>query len=345
MKLSPDKLATHLKSGRLAPVYLIAGDEPLQVNEAADAIRVAATAAGFSERERHVAERGFDWGGFAAGSANLSLFAERRLVELRLPTGKPGLQGAKVISEFVANIDPDTLLLILTPKLDRSGAAAKWVKAVEKTGAMLQLWPVGPGELPAWIRARMRAQGLRPSADAVNALAERVEGNLLAANQEIEKLKLLHGEGDVDLTAVAQSVADSARYDVFQLGDAALVGDLARALRVLAGLRGEGMEPPLILWMLVREIRTLASLAWQVEQGGRVDQVIADAHVWSNRRALVRRALGRFTKAARLHALLKRAARADRVIKGQLRGNGWEELTSIVAGLAGMGRPATPRQN
>ncbi|MEL6208978.1 MAG: DNA polymerase III subunit delta, partial [Pseudomonadota bacterium] len=289
MKIGADRLSGHL-AGTLADVYLVAGDEPLLVDEAADQIRRKAREQGFDERERHVAASGFDWDAILAGGANLSLFASRRLIELRLPTGKPGQKGGRIIAEMAADVPPDTCLVILTPKLAREQLSTKWVKAVEKSGVLVQVWPVPVAQLPRWIEQRMRARGLEPAGDAVAILADRVQGNLLAADQEIEKLRLANGEGTVDGAAVAQSVADSSRFDVFALGDSALLGDTPRAVRILDGLRSEGVEGTLIVWALTREARALAAILAAVENGASLDQAMAAQRVWSNRTTLVARA-------------------------------------------------------
>ena len=333
MKLRADALSGHL-SGTLAPVYLVGGDEPLLVDEAADQIRRAARAKGFEERERHVAATGFDWDGLAAGGANLSLFASRRLVELRLPTGKPGQKGGRVLTEMAQNPPEDTCLVVLTPKLAREQLSSKWVKSVEKHGVLVQIWPVPLGQLPRWIEQRMRARGLEPSGDAVAILADRVQGNLLAADQEIEKLRLAHGDGPVDGAAVARSVADSARFDVFALGDSALLGDTARAMRILDGLRSEGVEGTLIVWAMTREVRTLCAILAAVESGTTLERAMAAQRVWSNRTTMVARAARRLRRSATAYRLLALCAQCDAAVKGQMYGvDPWERLTALIAAV------------
>ena len=196
MKIQANQLSAHLKKS-LAPCYLVSGDEHLLVAEALDAIRAAARERGFSMRELHVATTGFDWPQLTASTGNLSLFAEQRIVELRLPTGKPGRVGGAAIIDLVGQAGPDTLFIVTTPKLDRGTAASKWAKAIDKAGVTLTIWPVSLRELPGWIANRMQRAGLKPDRDAVALIADRVEGNLLAANQEIEKLRLVLGEGAV----------------------------------------------------------------------------------------------------------------------------------------------------
>jgi DNA polymerase-3 subunit delta len=306
MKLTVDALAAHL-ARELLPVYLVSGDEALLTGEAADAIRAKARAAGFTDRAVHFIERGTSWGDVRAESSNLSLFATRRLIELRMPSGKPGTSGGAVIRELIERRDTDTLILILTDRLDRDAQGADWVRAVEAHGAWLPVWSVDRARFPAWLTARARRAGLELEGEAAQLLADRTEGNLLAAHQEIERLRLVAGAGAgagarrLDAAAVAASVADSARFDVFKLGEAAQSGDAARTLRILNGLAGEGAEPTLVLWALIRALR----------QGGGGG-------------------------GARARALIERARRADRAIKGQLRANAWDELALLAAGLCGV---------
>ncbi|MEM6639568.1 MAG: DNA polymerase III subunit delta [Pseudomonadota bacterium] len=339
MKLSASRLADHL-SGSLADLYLIAGDEPLLVDEAADQIRRRARDDGFDERERHVAAAGFDWDGLLASGANMSLFASRRLIELRLPTGKPGQKGGRLLAELAANKPDDTCIMIFTPKLGRDQMTAKWVKAVEKHGVLVQVWPVSASELPRWIDDRMRRRGLNPVGDAVAILADRVQGNLLAAEQEIEKLRLALGEADIDAEAVARSVADSARFDVFALADSALLGDASRALRILDGLRSEGVEGTLIVWALAREARTLAAILTAVDNGTSLERAMAAQRVWSNRTTMTARAVRRVRSKTRAGEVLALAAQCDAAVKGQLYGvDPWERLTALVVALCHPERP------
>ncbi|MDJ0940791.1 MAG: DNA polymerase III subunit delta [Woeseiaceae bacterium] len=332
MKLQANQLAAHLKNN-LASCYLVSGDEPLLVDEALDGIRAAARERGFTARELHVATTGFDWSQLAAAGSNLSLFAERRIVELRLPTGKPGRAGGQAIVDFTAALSPDLMLVVVTPKLDRSSAASKWAKTLDTAGASVPVWPVGVRELPGWVADRMRRVGLKPSREAVAMISDRVEGNLLAAQQEIEKLRLLLGEGEVSAEDVSNAVADSSRYDVYKLADAALAGDAKRALRILDGLREEGVEPVIVVWSLTRELRTLARIADML--GARVDlgTAMQQSGVWRNRQGLVRSAIGRQSR-AQILKLLKACGRADATAKGQAPGDPWEKIAEIVLGLS-----------
>lgn len=332
MKINVNQLSTHLQKN-LAPCYLVTGDEHLLVDEALDAIRAAAREQGFTSRDLHVATTGFDWMQLRDSGANLSLFAEKRIIELRVPTGKPGRAGSQAIADFVDVTDSDLLFIVVAPKLDRNSQSAKWVKALEAKGVSIPVWPIGLRELPGWIAERMRRTGLEPDRDAVTLITDRVEGNLLAAGQEIEKLRLILGEGKVTAHDVGDAVANSSRYDVFKLVDAALAGDAKRALRILSGLRAEGIEPVIVVWALTRELRTLASLTDTVAQGADLANGMRKNRIWQNRQALVRNCIGRH-KHGDFHQLLKSASRADQAAKGQTSSDPWQISTDIVLGIS-----------
>ena len=323
MKLTSDSLATHLAE-RLLPVYLVSGDEPLLAAEAADAVRARARGAGFTEREVHFIERAADWDEVRASAANLSLFGARRVVEIRLTSARPGAAGNATLVALLEARDPDTLFLILTPRLDRDAQGADWVRSVEAHGAWVQIWPIDSHRLVAWLRGRCRRMKLDASDEALELLAARTEGNLLAANQELTMLALLSPEGRVTPETVLAGVADSARFDVFGLGEAVLAGEAARALRVLAGLRAEGTEPTLVLWALSRALRDV----WSARGGERPP-------AWQQRhRAALEQALRRASRLP-FTALALRAARVDRMIKGRVVGDAWDELALLAAEICG----------
>ncbi len=332
MKIRANQLSSHLKNS-LAPCYLVTGDEHLLVAEALDEIRKAARETGFGNRELHVAATGFDWNQLTASTGNLSLFAEQRIVELRLPTGKPGRTGGQAIVDLVEQAGPELLFIVTAPKLDRSAAASKWAKAIENAGVTVQIWPIGLRELPGWIANRMRQAGLQPDRDAVALIADRVEGNLLAAGQEIEKLRLLLGEGKVTADDVNKAVADSSRYDVYKLTDAALAGDAPRAVRILGGLKAEGVQPVIVMWALTRELRTLATLDDAVRQGTDLGSAMQAARVWNNRQGLMRSCISRHQHGD-FHKMLKASGRADAAAKGQRYGDPWQMAADIVVGMA-----------
>lgn len=333
MSLYFDDLEKHLGQG-LKPVYLVSGDEPLQLGEACDAIRARARHQGFTEREIMHVDKNFDWNQLLSASQSLSLFSDQRLIELRLPSGKPGDKGGKALRDYADNLPPDTVLLIISGKIEKQSQGSKWYTALESAGVTLQVWPVEQNQLSGWVMNRMRRKGLQPSQDAIVMLVERVEGNLLAAAQEIEKLCLLHGEGAVSVDDVEESVTDSSRFDIYGLVDVTLKGDKARIGHMLDRLRGEGTEPTLLLWALTREIRTLELMAQQVAKGLRLDQVLGAARVWPRRKPLVTAAVKRHP-VIRWQSMLQRAGRIDRIVKGQEAGNVWDELLQLCMLIAG----------
>jgi DNA polymerase-3 subunit delta len=329
MRIRSEQLSRQLSSATIAPLWLVSGDEPLLVGEAADAVRARARELGFGERETFFVEPRFDWGPVLGSSQSLSLFATQRLLEIRLPSPRPGAEGGKVLANLAADPPPDTVVLVITGRLERESFASAWFKAFEKHGMVVQAWPIEIGELHRWVAERARRHGIALDEAGARLLAERVEGNLLAAHQEIEKLALTHGPGKMGEDEVAEAVANSARYDVFQLGEAALAGDAVRALRILEGLRGEGAEPTLVLWVLAREIRALAD--------ARRNRGAAPGYGrQGERRAAILNAAARRMAETRLGPLVSRAARTDRTIKGLAAGDTWDELTALVAGLAGV---------
>lgn len=333
MKLNPQQLAAHLSSGP-APVYLVSGDEPLLVDEALDAIRVAAVAQGYTEREWHIAERGFDWHELGASLDNLSLFAERRIVELRLPTGKPGDAGGKFLTALVAEPPPDTVFIVITPLLDGKTTKTKWASSLARDGVWLVLKAPDHNSLPRWIAGRLQRAGLTSDRDAVEFLAAQVEGNLLAAKQEIDKLELLADDDHVTVDTVRASVANGARYDVFQLTDAALAGDAERAVRILGGLEREGVAAPLVIWSLARDIGTVADVTYRIAAGIAPGKAMADCKVWSKRQPLFGHAT-RDLGPADARRLLLGAARTERIVKGSLKGQPWNALLELTLALAG----------
>ena len=327
MRINTDQLAKALEKP-LPNAWLVAGDEPLLTGEAADAIRARARAQGFAGRELFVTDRAFDWNDLLASSQSLSLFSERRILEVRMPTPRPGKEGGAVLAELAKDPPPDTLLLVVTTRPEGATYSTAWFKAFEKHGAVVLAWPVEIAKLPRWITERAARHGLVFDQEGATLLAERVEGNLLAAHQEIEKLALLHPRGKLGYDEVRNAVANSARYDVFQLGEAALAGDAARSLRILEGLRAEGTEAPLVLWALCRELRGIAQLRFDpnAPQGYGAQA--------ERRAAQLRRAVERLAGKP-LEPLFIAAANADRQVKGQTRGDPWISLTAIVAALAG----------
>ncbi|RRQ21259.1 DNA polymerase III subunit delta [Thiohalobacter thiocyanaticus] len=333
MQLRPEQLGTHLKQG-LAPVYLLYGEETLVAQEAADAIRGSAREQGYVDREVFHVETGFDWGQLTEAASALSLFADRRILELRIPSGKPGDAGSRALTAYTESPAPDTLLLIICGKLEAAQRRAKWFKALDSAGVSLAAWPIDARQLPRWIGQRLQRAGLSAEPEAVQMLAERVEGNLLAAAQEVDKLALLYPGEKLDAARVAEAVSDSARFDVFGLVDVVLTGQAGRAVRMLAGLRQEGVEPVLVNWALNRELRSLEAMAWALAHGESLAAVQGRFRVWKNRQPVVAQALQRHRLPA-WYGFLRRSARIDRIIKGQAAGNPWDELVQLSLDLAG----------
>ncbi len=336
MKLNAQQLGSHLSSG-VAPVYLVSGDEPLLVGEVLDSIRTAAAKEGCTEREVQVADRGFDWADFAGSLQNLSLFATHRCVELRLPTGKPGVKGAGFLTALADDPKPDTVIIVSTPALDSKAARSKWVSTLARKAVWIALRRLDPASMPAWIAARLKKAGLTSDSEALELLAARVEGNLLAAKQEIDKLILLLGEGRVTVDTVRASVADGARFDVFQLTDAALAGNAARAARILLSLEREGVGPPLVMWSLAREISLVADIVYRRDSGVSAGKAMSDAGVWRSRQNLIGRAVRSFDLRS-AKQLVAKARDTDRIVKGARRGQPWNAMMELTFALAGNAR-------
>jgi DNA polymerase III subunit delta len=309
-------------------VYLVSGDEPLLVGEAADAVRTAARAQGYADRRVFFIDRSFDWDELRHACQALSLFAEKRLFELRMPSGKPD-KGAAQLAEFAAAPPPDIICLVITDKLDKKASDAAWVQAFEKHGMWAQVRSVESAALPAWLSARAKTLQVHIEPEAAQLIVDRVEGNLLAARQELEKLSLLADGRSIDAELVLRSVGDSARFDVFQLAEAASAGDAPRAMRVLLGLKSEGVEPTLILWALVRELRGL----WQARERERL-RSSARGSAWNLAANPSPRALSRM-RSMPLARLILQASHTDRVIKGLAAGDAWSALTGFTGALAG----------
>jgi len=329
MAMNPAQFSQMLARERLPPVILVAGSEPLLLLESADAVRQRARALGYSERTVFDVDSKFDWNELHMAYASLSLFATRKLVELRLPTGKPGKEGIEAIVAACERGSDDTLLLIQAEDWSRSHETA-WFKAVEKHGAALIHWPMKPTELPKWIGNRLAARGLRADSDAVAILAERIEGNLLAAAQEVDKLALLHPGARLDAETMQSLVADSARYDVFGLVDAALAGDAPHALRMLVGLRAEGAQVPAMLGWIGQRLLILARLAAVQANGGNLGAAMQRAGLWQSQQDLYKRALSR-GKPGDFERLVGMCAQIDKISKGRAAGDAWREMERLIA--------------
>lgn len=328
MSFSLSQLRQHLAGDSLKPVYFLAGEEHLLLIEAADALRARARALGYLERDILDAEAGFDWDDLARAAIGMSLFASRKLIDLRVPTGKPNKDGAAAITEYCQRPPPDTVLLITSTQWSKQHHAA-WVDEIEAVGVFVPIATLRPDDLPAWIGQRMASRGIKADRDAVDLLAERSEGNLLAAAQEIDKLALLAGDRLIDGPTLEGLVADSARYDAFKLTDAALGGDAVRALRIVAGLRAEGEQVPGLMGLLLYQLQILVRLAAAPNPA----QAFRAERIYPAREAIYRKALQR-GNLSHWEQCLAQAARIDRISKGRGAGDAWLELERLLAAIA-----------
>ena len=343
MKANNTQLSTHLnkcKNNEMLPVYLVSGDEPLQSYEACDKVRQTARKLGFTERLILHVDAGFDWDTLLAEANTLSLFSEQRLIELRIPSGKPGAAGSKAMVEYLERPPEDTILLIISGKIDAQSGKSKWFKHIDKAGLVCQIWPIDLTQIPNWIEKRLRAAGLTPTSEAISLLTDRTEGNLLAAVQEIEKLSLYYvnsknGKTNIGVDEILACVSDNSRHTVFDLTDAALAANPARTSRILEGLRGEGVEPAIILWALSKEIRDLGVMRADVERGAAVDTVLAKYRIWEKRKPLLRNCLQQH-RAVFWQRLIIKSGHVDQVMKGAETGNIWDELLQLSLLMAGV---------
>ncbi|MDF0606048.1 DNA polymerase III subunit delta [Neisseriaceae bacterium TC5R-5] len=330
--LSAETLVQAVSKG-LAPLYLVHGEETLVALEAADSLRQAAREQGYLAREVLTVEAGFDWSQLRAAMSSVSLFAERKLLELRIPSGKPGTEGGEALQQLAAQLPQDTVTLITLPKLERVQQQAKWFVALEKMAQIIEAKPVGRAELPAWISRRLKAQGQQLSREGLALFVDRVEGNLLAARQELDKLALLYPPGELTLEQLQQAVANVARFDVFQLSAAWLAGDSARVLRMLNGLLAEGEAPVLVLWALTEDVRTLLRLRQGLKEGRQLRDLVRELRLWGEKQRLAEPALRRIGP-RKLMAALAECARVDRQIKGVEHGDAWQSMRALVSMLA-----------
>lgn len=331
MQLRHDALDTHLAKS-LAPLYVITSDEHLLALEAADKIRKTARAQGLTEREVLVVERYFKWGELLAANQSQSLFGDRKLIELRIPTGKPGKDGGQALQEYAGALSPDNVTLITLPRLDWQAQKSAWVSALQQAGVYIDIPLVERAQLPAWIGTRLAAQRQSADRQSIDFIADRVEGNLLAAHQEIQKLALLHPEGRLSFEQVQDAVLNVARYDVFKLNEAMLAGDATRLVRMIDGLKGEGEALPLVLWAMAEEIRTLLKIKAGAAQGKAVGMLLKEFRIWGPREKLMEPAVRRL-KLSTLEAALQEAAQIDKMVKGlrakAFSGDAWDALLQL----------------
>lgn len=340
MRLAAEELGARLRSqgaDKLPGIVLVNGNEPLLVEEALDDARQALKEFGFSERLKYQLEAGFDWGLLSGSGQSMSLFAERRILELRVPKSL-GTAGTKAITELCGQPPGEDILLVIMPALDKRQRSAKWCKVVDGAGWLVDSHDIRPAQFPAWIKRRLQSRALRVEQGVVEFLAQQLEGNVLAAAQEVDKLQVLAENGAVSMQLVRDSLADQANFDVFAFTDACLAGNLARALRIKQRLQSEGIEPVIVVWSLVREIRTLALLAEGMALGQPRGALFKQHRIWQSRETLVSNALARFNQQG-LYSLLDQAARLDQTVKGQRYrevGSVWHQIEALGTALCGV---------
>jgi DNA polymerase-3 subunit delta len=340
VQLRLDALPTHLAKS-LAPLYVVTSDEHLLAEQALDKIRARARQDGFVEREILTVDRSFKWGALLAANQSLSLFGDKKIIDLRIPTGKPGKEGGQALQDYVAqlasNPNPDTVTIISYPKLDWASQKSVWVTRLQDAAVYLDIPLVDRAQLPGWIARALGEQGQSTSRDALEFIADRVEGNLLAAHQEIQKLGLLYPQGALNADQIQEAVLNVARYDVFKLNEAILQGDVTRLVRMLDGLKGEGEALPLVLWALAEEIRTLLKLKIGMQDGRPLPMLFKEQRIWGGRDKLMEPALRRLSIAT-LQSALRSAAQIDKLIKGlrvrQLSGDAWDAVLQLSLSLA-----------
>lgn len=346
MQIKPEQIHKHVERG-IAPIYLVSGDEPLQIQECLDAVRQAARAQGFTDRAVYNVDAKFQWGILREFGDSLSLFAERRIIDLRMSSPKPDKEGVETIKTYAERPNPDNLLLISAPRIDRRSLNSGWLKAIDQEGVIIQVWPIDIKRLPSWVSRRARDAGVRLSQDGARLIAERSEGNLLACAQEISKLKLLHGEGAVGIEEVIAGVTDSARFSAFDLVDCVLEGDARRAVRITAALRDEGLDPLQVLGPLAWALRSAHEIGGLVRAGESLDSVLAKKKfaVWRMRKAGLDNALRRHSLKS-WQRLIAGAGQVDRYAKGtgdrnewgvrHSRNEAWDTLQSLALAVCGV---------
>ena len=332
MKIYPEKLNDKLALGHT--LYVVMGDEPLGVQESCDRIRTHLRGQGF-ERELFHVEGQFKWDDILYSANSMGLFAEQKLLEVRIPNGKPGDSGAKGLAALIGLLTPGTRALVVLPRLDRSGQNSKWFRGLGKAGLVVQIFPVDRSRLPGWVRARFKEAGLSPSREAVDVLVDRVEGNQLAAVQEIERIRLISNNTEISAEEVVNSVADAARFDVFMLIDAALAQDAPRVVKVSEGLRAEGAAPIVVLAMVAREVRMLLAMTDQKRAGGDIGKLMGAYRVFPKRKPIVQRCVAARTYQEIL-GLIPLLVNADRMAKGMMAGDPWTCIREILLSIAGV---------
>lgn len=331
MKIYPNQLNAQLNK-TLSPVYLIAGDEHLLVQESRDAVIKHAKNEGFSTTSPLQTTKDFSWESFLYESRTQSLFSQKTVLELRLQSPKIGKPGGNAILEYLESPPPDKILVIISPKLDSSVSKTKWYTAIDKAGVVVSAWPIERAQLPDWIKQRMAQAGLSTDLQGLNIIADFTEGNLLATAQTIEKLRLIHGSGKISAENITNSMGDSSRFDIFQLVDTTLAGSAQKSIHILERLREEGIDPILILWAITREVRTLMNMHYGLQKGQSIDQLYRQNGIWNKKQPIIRKALNQLS-IPQLQNCLKQAETIDRIIKGLEKGNAWDGMVSLILAI------------
>ena len=332
MRLDSSQLKQHLTQ-TLSPLYVLVGDEPLAQSECLDALRLAARKAGADERTGYIVERNFNWQQISQFSQALSLFSSQRILEIHIPNGKPGIDGGKALVELATSLIPDTTIIITLPELEREAKNSAWFNALQSASTLIELKEVIPSQLPQWLAARLKAQNQSTDAATLAFIAHQVEGNLLAAHQEVQKLGLLYPAGEISAEAVRESVLNVSRYDAFQLGEAVLAGDAERTIRILQGLQDEGETAVAIMNPLMWLLRPLVRIKHAEKNGENLNNAMTNARIYGERQHLVKRALGRLSM-RQLDAALQKLCDIDKIAKGVMQGDAWLELSRLCFGLA-----------
>jgi DNA polymerase-3 subunit delta len=345
MRIDLEGVAQRLKASEpgssskaaLPKVILLNGNEPLLIEEALDGVRRALKEQGFTERLKYQLEAGFDWNQLTGVGQAMSLFAERRILEFRVPKSL-GTPGTKAITEYCQNPPEDDILVIMMPALDKRQRAAKWVKAVETIGWLADGYDISLQQFPSWLKKRLQSRALRVEAGVIELMTEQLEGNVMAAAQEVDKLQVLAKDGAVTLKLVSESLADQARFDVYALTDGCLFGDFNRVLRIKSRLQSEGLEPVIVVWALVREIRIMAAISSGMNQGQSKGLLFKQNRIWNKREPAVNAALGRLSTND-WYDLLEQAAHLDQSVKGQRYsevGNIWYQIEQLCCSMCGV---------
>lgn len=329
MQVRPDQLSSVLKN-KINAVYFVSGDEPLQIMEAADLIRRVCRQQDYLEREIIDVDANFDWQVLHDEAASMSLFSSRRILDLRLPSAKPGRDGSKALKEFAENPPDDTVLLITAGKLDKNAKKSAWYKSLDAAGVIVHCWPVQPDKLPGWVKNRFLMKGLQADTQAVDFVCQHVEGNLLAADQEIDKLLLILGPGKVSYEAIKESITQNSRFNMFELVDSTLQGDKNRVIKIIGGLKAEGVEPIIVSWALTKDVRLMC---YAVNERSNAEFTLVRSGVWQSRIPLFKACMSRHTKRS-LYGLLQSCAELDRMTKGVEKGNEWDAILRICYRLA-----------